>query len=238
MDFVSQVTSLMQTDCPYQLHLPEQASPQNQKSVKGQAICDLLASHPLETRTNLFEDLTDEPPEANTTSPEEVWQMFFDGASHVSTSGSIMAGVRVVLISPRSHMLPRAFSLIEPCTNNVAEYNSLLIRLELAKELEIKYLEDYGDSQLIVKQMTGEYEVRNNDLIPLHKTTIKLAKSFKNFCIEHVLCSKNMHADALASLAANLAQLLGMTQCVTVASRRPFRPEDVLEVNATQQTSG
>ncbi|XP_020263326.1 uncharacterized protein LOC109839307 [Asparagus officinalis] len=208
-----------------------------QKSVKGQAICDLMASHPLRAKTNLFEDFPDELPEVNLTSSPEIWQMFFDGASWVGTSGSIIAGVGVVLISPHNHVLPRAFSLTELCTNNVAEYNALLTGLELAKELGIKCLEAYGDSQLIVKQMTGEYEVRNDDLIPLHKVAIKLVESFESFCIEHVLRSKNTHADALASLAANLAQPLGTTQWVTVASRRLFRLKDMPEVNATHQIS-
>ncbi|XP_020272535.1 uncharacterized protein LOC109847715 [Asparagus officinalis] len=176
-----------------------------QKSVKGQAICDLMSSHPLGAKTDLFEDLPDEPPEVNTTSSPEVWQMFYDGASRVGTSGSIVAGVGVVLTSPHNHVLPRAFSLIEPCTNNVAEYNALLIGLELAKELGINCLEAYGNSQLIVKQMTGEYEVRNDNLIPLHKAAIKLVESFESFRIEHVLHSRNTHADALASLAAKLA---------------------------------
>ncbi|XP_020249321.1 uncharacterized protein LOC109826716 [Asparagus officinalis] len=126
-----------------------------QKSVKGQAICDLMASHQLGAKTDLFEDLPDESPEANVTSSPEVWQMFFNGASHVGMSGSIIVGVGVVLTSPHGHVLPRAFSLTEPCTNNVAEYNELIIGLELAKELGIKHLEAYGDYQLIVKQMTG-----------------------------------------------------------------------------------
>ncbi|XP_020271882.1 uncharacterized protein LOC109847047 [Asparagus officinalis] len=104
-----------------------------QKSVKGQVICDLMASHTLGAKTDLFEDLPDEPPEDNLTSSPKVWQIFFDGASRVGTSGSIVAEVGVVLTSPHNHMLPQAFSLTEPCTNNVAEYNALLIGLELAK---------------------------------------------------------------------------------------------------------
>ncbi|XP_020243277.1 uncharacterized protein LOC109821503 [Asparagus officinalis] len=208
-----------------------------QKSVKGWAICDLMDSHPLRTKTDLFEDLPDEPPEVNVTSLVEVWRMFFDDASRVGTSESIVAEVGVVLTSPHNHVLPQAFSLTEPCTNNVAVYNALLIGLELARELEIKHLKAYGDSQLIVKQMTEEYEVRNNDLIPLHKAATKLVESFENFRIEHVLRSKNTHADALASLAANLAQPLETTQCVTVVSGRLFRPKDVLEVNTTHQVS-
>ena len=159
--------------------------------------------------------------------------MFFDGASRTGASGSITVGVGVVLTSPHGHVLPRAFSLTEPCTNNVAEYNALLIGLELAKELGIKHLEAYGDSQLIVKQMTGEYEVRNEDLIPLHRAAVRLVESFESFRIEHVLRSRNTHADALASLAANLAQPPGTTQRVAVASRKLFRPRDVPEANAT-----
>ncbi|XP_020258613.1 uncharacterized protein LOC109835023 [Asparagus officinalis] len=117
-----------------------------QKSVKGQAICNLMASHPLGAKADLFEDLPNEPPEANITSSSEVWQMFFDGASRAGASGSIVAGVGVVFTSPHNYVLPRAFSLTEPCTNNMAEYNALLIGLELAKELGIKRLEAYGDS--------------------------------------------------------------------------------------------
>ena len=59
---------------------------------------------------------------------------------------------------------------------------------------------------------------------------------FESFRIEHVLRSKNTHADALASLAANLSQPLGTTQRVTVASRKLFRLKDVPEANATHQT--
>ncbi|XP_020258925.1 uncharacterized protein LOC109835356 [Asparagus officinalis] len=207
-----------------------------QKSVKGQAICDLMASHPLGSKTDLFEDLPDEPPEVNVTSLPELWQMFFDGASRAAAAaadGSIVVGVGVVLTSPHNHVLPRAFSLTEPCTNSVAEYNALLIGLELAKELGIKHLEAYGDSQLIVKQMTGEYEVRNDDLILLHKAAVLLVESFESFRIEHVLRSKNTHADALASLAANLVQPFGTTKWVIVASKKLFRLKDAPEANAT-----
>ncbi|ONK64844.1 uncharacterized protein A4U43_C07F30570 [Asparagus officinalis] len=84
--------------------------------------------------------------------------------------------------------------------------------------------------------MTGEYKVRNDDIIPLHKAAIKLVGLFESFHIEHVLRSKNTHADTLASLAANLAQPTGTTQRVTVASRKLFRLKDVLEANATHQT--
>ena len=58
-------------------------------------------------------------------------------------------------------MIPRAFSLTEPCSNNVSEYNGLLIGMQLAEEIGVKNLEAYGDSKLIINQVHGEYEVRH-----------------------------------------------------------------------------
>jgi len=60
--------------------------------------------------------------------------MFFDGASRTDPKGRIIAGVGVVFISPQNHALPRAFSLTEPFSKNVAECNALLIGLQLAHE--------------------------------------------------------------------------------------------------------
>ncbi|XP_020256192.1 uncharacterized protein LOC109833056 [Asparagus officinalis] len=202
------------------------------------APCDLMASHPLKLKAELFEDKLDETHEVNVTSQEEVWRLYFDDASRVGASEYIIAGVGVDMVSPQIYVLPQVFSLTELCTNNIAEYNALLIGLDFAKELGVKHLEAYGDSQLIVKQMTGEYEVRNDELISCHQVAIKLAKSFNSVHIEHVLHYKNTHADALASLAANLAQPLGTSQQVTVISRQLYQPEDTLEVNATHQVLG
>ena len=79
--------------------------------------------------------------------------MFFDGASRIGPKGKIIAGVGVVFISSQNHVLPRAFSLTESCSNNVAEYNALLIGLQLAHGMGVRYLEAYGDSKLIINQV-------------------------------------------------------------------------------------
>ena len=73
--------------------------------------------------------------------------------------GNIIAGVGVILVSPQNYVIPRAFSLTKTCSNNITEYNSLLIEMQLAKEIGIEYLEAYGDSKLIINQVRGEYEV-------------------------------------------------------------------------------
>ena len=64
--------------------------------------------------------------------------------------GNITAGVGVILIFPYNYVIPHAFSLTESCSNNVLEFNALLIGMQLAEEIEVKFLEAYGDSKLIV----------------------------------------------------------------------------------------
>ena len=106
---------------------------------------DFLAAHPV-LETSKLHDIPDEVIEANVTSSDDVWQMFFDGASRTGPKGKIVVRVGVLFVSPNVHILPCAFSLTEPCSNNVTEYNTLLIGLQLAQQMGVKYLEAYGDS--------------------------------------------------------------------------------------------
>ena len=69
--------------------------------------------------------------------------------------GNIVVGVGVVLISPQNYVIPRAFSLTEPCSNNVAEYNTLLIGMQITDEIGIKNLQAYGDSKLTLTRFAG-----------------------------------------------------------------------------------
>jgi len=100
-----------------------------QKTIKGQALADFLAAHPTSESSKLYENIPDAVIEANITSSDDVWQSFFDGASRTRPKGKIIARVGVVFISLENHVLPRALSLTEPYSNNVAEYNALLIGL-------------------------------------------------------------------------------------------------------------
>ena len=93
-----------------------------QKAIKGQAVAEFLTDHPVPGNSKLYDDLPNKIVEVdiiNTSSEEQVWQLFFDGASRMSPKGNIIAGVGVVLISPHNYMIPHAFSLIESCSNNV-----------------------------------------------------------------------------------------------------------------------
>ena len=72
-----------------------------------------------------------------------MWQLFFDGASRTGPQGHVIEGVGVVLVSSQNYVIPRAFSLTEPCSNNVAEYNAFLIGIQIADEIGVKNLEAY-----------------------------------------------------------------------------------------------
>ncbi|XP_020263163.1 uncharacterized protein LOC109839145 [Asparagus officinalis] len=196
----------------------------SQKSIKGQAICDLIAK-----------------PCTNNVTEYNALLIGLDfakefGAKHLEAFGDSQLIVRQMMgeyevrnddlipCHQATIKLAESFDIFHIehvlCSKNTHAdaLASLAANLAHAKEFGAKHLEAFGDSQLIVRQMMGEYEVRNDDLIPCHQATIKLAESFDIFHIEHVLCSKNTHADALASLAANLAQPLGTSQQVIVAS--------------------
>ena len=80
-----------------------------QKAVKGQALVDFLAAHLVPESSKLHEDIPDEIFESNMTSEDEVWHMFFDGASRTGLKGKIIAGVGVIFVSPQNHVLPRIF---------------------------------------------------------------------------------------------------------------------------------
>ncbi|XP_020250069.1 uncharacterized protein LOC109827477 [Asparagus officinalis] len=195
-----------------------------------------MANHPLNGKVKLYQDIPDETYEANILSKEHVWQLYFDGAARASPTSPVITGVGVVFISPQNHVLPRAVSLTDPCSNNVAEYNALLISLDIAKQLGVKHLEVYGDSQIIVNQVKCEYKVRNEDLIPYHTAAIALANSFESFYIDYIPHLKNTYADALTSLAATLALPERATQQITMTNRQLFRPKYALQINTVDES--
>jgi len=70
-----------------------------------------------------------------------------------------------VIVSPQNYIIPYGFSFTEPCSDNVAEYNALLIEMQLVEEIGVKHLKAHSDSKLIVNQVHEEYEVLFEDLM-------------------------------------------------------------------------
>jgi ribonuclease HI len=109
------------------------------------------------------------------------------------------AGIGVVIEGSQAGKI-RIAKRIESQDNNVAEYVALLEALQCALTLRAKTLHVYSDSQVVVKQMSGEYACRSPRLYSLHWICRKLARSF-DFSISHVPREHNTEANGLASFA-------------------------------------
>ncbi|KAM2382432.1 hypothetical protein ACFXTH_040119 [Malus domestica] len=167
------------------------------KAVKGQALADFLADHPIPADWKISDDLPDEEVFYIDIFPR--WTMFFDGSARANG-----AGAGVVFMSPQRQILPYSFQLSELCSNNVAEYQALIIGLQMAINMEITTLEVYGDSKLIISQLLTEYEVRKDDLVPYFRLATQLLQKFEAVTLEHVPRKENQMADALPNLASSM----------------------------------
>ncbi|XP_070041067.1 uncharacterized protein [Nicotiana tomentosiformis] len=113
-----------------------------QKAVKGQALADFLIDHPIPDDWELIDELPDE--NAMVVEVQPPWKMYFDGAVHRGR-----AGAGVVFVTSQVEVLPYSFTLTQLCSNNVAEYQALIVGLEIAVDIKQFPLQVFGDSQLV-----------------------------------------------------------------------------------------
>ncbi|KAI5353190.1 hypothetical protein L3X38_006083 [Prunus dulcis] len=128
-----------------------------------------------------------------------MWQLRVAGA--LNQKG---AGAGVVIVTPDGTLLEQAITVVFLASNNEAEYEALLAGLRLAKELSIKKLIIYSDSQLITSQTSREYMAKHPRIILCLDKVQELLKAFPIFTIQQVPRAENAHADALASLGSAL----------------------------------
>nr|XP_016508820.1 PREDICTED: uncharacterized protein LOC107826369 [Nicotiana tabacum] len=84
------------------------------------------------------------------------------------------AGAGIVFVTPQGEVFPYSFTLTQFCSNNVAEYQALILGLEMAIDIKQLELQVFGDSQLVVNQLLGSYEVKKPELRPYHDYAKKL----------------------------------------------------------------
>lgn len=112
------------------------------------------------------------------------------------------AGVGVVIHDAESGAaVHEAGYFVGRTTNNVAEYHGLLKALAAARELGAKQVDIRSDSQLMVRQITGQYRVKSEDLRPLYEQARQHLAALGKWRIEHIRREQNARADALANLA-------------------------------------
>ncbi|XP_051130788.1 uncharacterized protein LOC127251219 [Andrographis paniculata] len=169
-----------------------------QKAVKGQILADFLADHPIPAEWELSDDFPDEDePFLKITPP---WKMYFDGSSHKNR-----AGAGVIFVTSQGEVLPYSFALKEKCSNNVAEYQALILGLKMAVDIKQRQLQVYEDSKLVVNQITREFGVKKPELMPYLKYAKTLIELLGDVSIEYVPRKENGQADALAKLASTLS---------------------------------
>ena len=159
---------------------------------------------------------------------DEVITVQFDGGSRGNPGP---AGIGVVLSAADGTPLVTLGRFIGRATNNAAEYTALIAGLQEAKRLGAKRVAVRGDSELIVRQMRGEYKVRNADLRPLYEQAQSLLRQFEQATIQHNYRHNNALADKLANLAmdrkAEVRDADGAGQSPTAAASPIDEPSPV-----------
>lgn len=134
-----------------------------------------------------------------------------DGGSR-GNPGPAAAGVIIQDIQDgQGRLLLRGGYLLGEMTNNQAEYNALLVALRACQGWGDPFVEIRADSELLVKQITGQYQVKSPDLKPLYQEAIGLLLKLDNWSIKHIKRELNSEADAMANAAMDAGEDVVMT---------------------------
>jgi len=124
--------------------------------------------------------------------------LFTDGAARGNPGP---AGAGAVIISPAGHVMAKIGKFLGESTNNIAEYTGLILGLKRAKAMGIKELNVFSDSELLVRQLRGDYAVKAEHLRPLHDEAQALLKAFADVHLAHIPREENAAADEMSNRA-------------------------------------
>jgi len=122
------------------------------------------------------------------------YKIFTDGASSGNPGPS---GYGYIILDENDNVVRSSSKFIGHSTNNIAEYLGLYNALKEVSNLEPSFIEIFLDSELIVKQIKGEYKVRNEKLKEIYKRIVEILKNY-NYTITHISRQLNKNADKLA----------------------------------------
>nr|XP_023882263.1 uncharacterized protein LOC111994609 [Quercus suber] len=154
-------------------------------AIKAQALADFIAEF----------TYLDEP---NRASKDETWMIQTDGSS-----AQKRGGVGVVITTPNGETLKYGVRLKFPATNNEAEYEGILTGLRLGKELGARNLLIQNDSKLVIGQVKGEYEAKEERMQKYLKLTNHLTKEFEKVEFAQIPRSQNRAADEVSKIASS-----------------------------------
>lgn len=157
----------------------------------------LVESLKLKLNSNYVNHIVDIQRMVDSDVGDDKYTLYFDGASK-GNPGIAGAGA-VIYDSDKKEVWSGAIFVGTNETNNVAEYNGLIMGLNKAVEMKINNLVVKGDSELIIKQMNDEYKVSAANLKYVNDTAKKLEKQIGKICYKHIYREKNTVADRLAN---------------------------------------
>ena len=139
----------------------------------------------------------------------QYWKLYFDDASSLEVDEHqhirrVKVEVGLVYVTPTGGIIHQSINILDTKTNNEAEYEALILGLEIALHMDIQNIHIFGDSQLVVNQVTGDFKVYKPELSRYCKKVTALLTRFAHATIQNIPRAENSQADALAKLAKEL----------------------------------
>uniref|UniRef100_A0A5K1A4A4 RNase H type-1 domain-containing protein n=1 Tax=Nymphaea colorata TaxID=210225 RepID=A0A5K1A4A4_9MAGN len=125
--------------------------------------------------------------------------MYFDGSRNV-----MGAGIGILLITLKNEMILYSLKFDFPCTHNMAEYEALIQGLRSLLSFQVKRVYAFGDSQLIINQVNGKWQVKDENLVPYQEIAAYLIRQFEEGQLAHIKREGNPIADGHASLGSTI----------------------------------
>ncbi|XP_075091619.1 uncharacterized protein LOC142171814 [Nicotiana tabacum] len=160
-------------------------------------------------------------------STSEVLTLFTDGASNVKGFG-----LSIILTTPSGETLRQSIRTV-PLTNNEAEYETLIARLELARGLDSEVIEIKYDSQLVVNQVYEIFEAKEKSMQQYAMKVQALLARFREWSIMHILREENIEADALDKLGSSTEMKGADSDMVVHLMHSVLDANNYYEVNVT-----
>jgi ribonuclease HI len=157
------------------------------KYIKGQIIADFIIEHQVDIEHDFDVGLILLTP----------WKLYFDGS--VCSDGQ---GIGIIFISTNGAYFEMASRLEYFCTNNQAKYEALLLGLEILESMDVKHVESFGDSLLIVHQVSEKYQCLDGSLNTYLDQCLDIIARFDEFSIHHIYRYDNSKANDLAQQAS------------------------------------
>ncbi|KAL5549326.1 hypothetical protein UlMin_004557 [Ulmus minor] len=167
---------------------------QPRTALKSQVLADFVADFAPNVTQQADKELLNLTEHSNSK-----WTLTVDGSSNVNG-----AGIGLVLTSPEGDLIQQAIRCGFKATNNEAEYEALIVGLNLAKDMGIKKLSIRSDSQLVVNQLLGSYQARDLKMASYLEHIKILQPAFEEFDISQIPRTDNSHANALANLGSSI----------------------------------